>query len=159
MHFVIMGCGRVGARLASTLDAAGHSVAIIDHDSKAFSRLSPNFSGRRVTGVGMDRNCLRQANIKDAYAFAAVSSGDNSNIIAARVAREVFHVEHVVARIYDTVSELVRPKFRARRGTHGLSDYLHVAPGIDSNGISRLCRPGARSTLLRDQRDGYGTAA
>ena len=96
-----MGCGRVGARLASTLDAAGHSVAIIDQDSKAFSRLSPDFSGRRVTGVGMDRDCLRQANIKDAYAFAAVSSGDNSNIIAARVAREVFHVEHVVARIYD----------------------------------------------------------
>ena len=101
VHFVIMGCGRVGARLASTLDAAGHSVAIIDQDSKAFSRLSPDFSGRRVTGVGMDRACLRQANIKDAYAFAAVSSGDNSNIIAARVAREVFHVEHVVARIYD----------------------------------------------------------
>ena len=96
-----MGCGRVGARLASTLDAAGHSVAVIDQDSKAFSRLSPDFSGRRVTGVGMDRDCLRQANIKDAYAFAAVSSGDNSNIIAARVAREVFHVEHVVARIYD----------------------------------------------------------
>ena len=101
VHFVIMGCGRVGARLASTLDAAGHSVAVIDQDSKAFSRLSPDFSGRRVTGVGMDRDCLRQANIKDAYAFAAVSSGDNSNIIAARVAREVFHVEHVVARIYD----------------------------------------------------------
>ena len=101
VHFVIMGCGRVGARLASTLDAVGHSVAIIDQDSKAFARLSPDFSGRRVTGVGMDRDCLRQANIKDAYAFAAVSSGDNSNIIAARVAREVFHVEHVVARIYD----------------------------------------------------------
>lgn len=101
VHYVIMGCGRVGARLASTLDAAGHSVAVIDQDSKAFSRLSPDFSGRRVTGVGMDRDCLRQANIKEAYAFAAVSSGDNSNIIAARVAREVFHVEHVVARIYD----------------------------------------------------------
>jgi len=99
-----MGCGRVGARLASTLDAVGHSVAIIDQDSKAFARLSPDFSGRRVTGVGMDRDCLRQANIKDAYAFAAVSSGDNSNIIAARVAREVFHVEHVVARIYDPTS-------------------------------------------------------
>ena len=101
VHFVIMGCGRVGARLASTLDAVGHSVAIIDQDSKAFARLSPDFSGRRVTGVVMDRDCLHQANIKDAYAFAAVSSGDNSNIIAARVAREVFHVEHVVARIYD----------------------------------------------------------
>lgn len=96
-----MGCGRVGARLASTLDAAGHSVAVIDQDSKAFARLPSDFSGRRITGVGMDRECLRQANIKDAYAFAAVSSGDNSNIIGARIAREVFHVEHVVARIYD----------------------------------------------------------
>ncbi|MDC4233192.1 TrkA family potassium uptake protein [Actinomyces sp. B33] len=96
-----MGCGRVGARLAATLDADGHSVAVIDIDSKAFNRLPPDFSGRRVTGLGMDRDALRQAGIKDAYAFAAVSSGDNSNIIAARVAREVFHVERVVARIYD----------------------------------------------------------
>ncbi len=101
VHFVIMGCGRVGALLATTLDAEGHSVAVIDSDSKAFSRLPSDFSGRRVTGLGMDREALRQAGIKDAYAFAAVSNGDNSNIIAARVARETFHVERVVARIYD----------------------------------------------------------
>ncbi|QPK82211.1 TrkA family potassium uptake protein [Schaalia sp. ZJ405] len=96
-----MGCGRVGSSLATHLDADGHSVSIIDIDPKAFSRLSPDFSGRRVTGLGMDRDTLRQAGIKDAYAFAAVSSGDNSNIIAARVARETFNVERVVARIYD----------------------------------------------------------
>ena len=101
MHFVIMGCGRVGARLATTLDSMGHSVSVIDVDSKAFNRLPSDFSGRRVTGVGMDRAAMRQAGIRDAYAFAAVSSGDNSNIIAARIAREVFDVEHVVARIYD----------------------------------------------------------
>ena len=96
-----MGCGRVGSLIATALDADGHSVAVIDMDPKAFSRLPANFSGRRVTGFGMDRGALKQAGIKDAYAFAAVSSGDNSNVIAARIAQEVFHVEHVVARIYD----------------------------------------------------------
>ncbi len=102
-----MGCGRVGATLASTLDARGHSVAVIDSDAQAFRRLSPEFSGRRVTGLGMDLDALRQAGTKDAYAFAAVSSGDNSNIIAARIARETFHVERVVARIYDPTRAVV----------------------------------------------------
>jgi trk system potassium uptake protein TrkA len=107
VHFVIMGCGRVGSTLASTLDAQGHSVAVIDSDAQAFRRLSPDFSGRRVTGLGMDRDALRQAGIKDAYAFAAVSNGDNSNIIAARVARETFNVQRVVARIYDPARAVV----------------------------------------------------
>lgn len=101
VHFVIMGCGRVGSLIASTLDANGHSVAVIDMDPKAFSRLPGDFSGRRVTGIGIDRDALKQAGIKDAYAFAAVSSGDNSNIIAARIAQEIYHVDHVVARIFD----------------------------------------------------------
>ena len=96
-----MGCGRVGAMLASQLDEAGHSVAVIDSNADAFRRLDAEFSGRRVTGPGFDRDALLQAGIEDAYAFAAVSSGDNSNIIAARVAREVFGVKQVVARIYD----------------------------------------------------------
>lgn len=100
-HFVIMGCGRVGATLAHTLEDAGHSVAIIDQDEQAFRRLRTGFGGRKVTGVGFDRETLQRADIADAYAFAAVSSGDNSNILATRVARETFHVEHVVARIYD----------------------------------------------------------
>ncbi|MDT0214883.1 TrkA family potassium uptake protein [Rothia sp. ARF10] len=101
MHFVIMGCGRVGASLARALERAGHEVAIIDQDETAFRRLGASFEGRRVVGVGFDRDTLRQAGISDAYAFAAVSSGDNSNILAARVAREKFGVENVVARIYD----------------------------------------------------------
>ncbi|MFW5474863.1 potassium channel family protein [Knoellia sp. CPCC 206450] len=101
MHFVIMGCGRVGASLARALERAGHEVAIIDQDETAFRRLGASFEGRRVVGVGFDRDTLRQAGIADAYAFAAVSSGDNSNILAARVAREKFGVENVVARIYD----------------------------------------------------------
>ncbi len=100
-HFVIMGCGRVGVSLAHTLDESGHSVAIIDQDDRAFRRLRSSFGGRRVTGVGFDRDTLKHAEIETAYAFAAVSSGDNSNILATRVARETFHVPHVVARIYD----------------------------------------------------------
>jgi trk system potassium uptake protein TrkA len=100
-HFVIMGCGRVGVTLAHTLDDSGHTVAVIDQDDRAFRRLRSGFSGRKVTGVGFDRDTLRYADIEHAYAFAAVSSGDNSNILATRVARETFHVPHVVARIYD----------------------------------------------------------
>ena len=101
MHFVIMGCGRVGSTLAETLDSQGDSVAVVDQDESAFRRLGASFEGRRVTGVGFDRDTLREAGIEQAYAFAAVSSGDNSNILAARVARETFGVENVVARIYD----------------------------------------------------------
>ncbi|MBM6403987.1 TrkA family potassium uptake protein [Phycicoccus sp. CSK15P-2] len=101
MHFVIMGCGRVGASLARAIEATGHDVAVIDQDEASFRRLGASFEGRTVTGVGFDRDCLRDAGIEDAYAFAAVSSGDNSNILAARVAREKYGVENVVARIYD----------------------------------------------------------
>ncbi|GAB3619296.1 TrkA family potassium uptake protein [Glutamicibacter sp. PS] len=100
-HFVIMGCGRVGVGLAHTLDNAGHTVAIIDQNEHAFRRLGPDFSGFTVTGVGFDRDTLLEAKIDEAYAFAAVSSGDNSNILATRVARETYNVPNVVARIYD----------------------------------------------------------
>jgi trk system potassium uptake protein TrkA len=101
VHFVIMGCGRVGSSLALSLEGQGHDVAVIDQEESAFRRLGSTFEGRRVTGVGFDRDTLIEAGIDSAYAFAAVSSGDNSNILAARVARETFGVEHVVARIYD----------------------------------------------------------
>jgi trk system potassium uptake protein TrkA len=101
MHVVIMGCGRVGSSLAIELEAAGHTVAIIDQVREAFRRLGPDFKGTTVTGVGFDRDVLREAGIEKAEAFAAVSNGDNSNILAARVARENFGVKNVVARIYD----------------------------------------------------------
>jgi trk system potassium uptake protein TrkA len=101
VHIVIMGCGRVGSALARALERQSHSVAVVDQDPTAFRRLGAGFNGRRVTGVGFDQDTLREAGIERADAFAAVSSGDNSNIIAARVARENFGVEHVVARIYD----------------------------------------------------------
>ena len=96
-----MGCGRVGSSLAETLDQQGASVAVIDQEATAFRRLPASYGGRTVTGVGFDREVLIHAGIEQASAFAAVSSGDNSNILAARVARETYGVEHVVARIYD----------------------------------------------------------
>jgi trk system potassium uptake protein TrkA len=97
-----MGCGRVGSAIARKLEEVGHSVAVIDQDPAAFRRLGPDFGGRQVTGLGFDRQTLLDAGVDSAGAFAAVSSGDNSNIIAARVARETFGVQHVVARIYDS---------------------------------------------------------
>ena len=96
-----MGCGRVGSSVADGLSRIGHDVAVIDNDSTAFSRLSPDFAGERVLGMGFDKDVLIRAGIEDAEAFAAVSSGDNSNIISARLAREIFRVPRVVARIYD----------------------------------------------------------
>jgi trk system potassium uptake protein TrkA len=101
VHIVIMGCGRVGSTLAHILEDRGHSVAVIDRDPEAFRRLRPSFKGERVTGMGFDRDVLARAGIERADSFAAVSSGDNSNIIAARVARETFGVQQVAARIYD----------------------------------------------------------
>ncbi|WP_235996880.1 potassium channel family protein [Aestuariimicrobium ganziense] len=96
-----MGCGRVGASLAKSLEKRGHSVAVIDVDVDSFRRLGPDFRGRTVKGVGFDREVLAEAGIREADGFAAVSSGDNSNILAARVVREQFGVHNVVARIYD----------------------------------------------------------
>ncbi len=102
MHIVIMGCGRFGSTLAHILEDRGHGVAIIDRDPEAFRKLRSGFKGSRVTGNGFDRAVLIQAGIERADAFAAVSSGDNSNIISARVVRETFGIERVAARIYDT---------------------------------------------------------
>jgi trk system potassium uptake protein TrkA len=96
-----MGCGRVGSTLAHILEDQGYSVAIIDQDREAFRKLRSGFKGKRVVGVGFDQDVLIEAGIERADAFAAVSSGDNSNVISARVVRESFGVERVAARIYD----------------------------------------------------------
>jgi trk system potassium uptake protein TrkA len=101
MHVVIMGCGRVGSAIALELETAGITVSIIDQSREAFRRLGGSFQGTTVTGIGFDRDIMIEAGIEKADAFAALSNGDNSNILAARVAREVFGVKNVVARIYD----------------------------------------------------------
>ena len=101
VHIVIMGCGRVGSSLARSLEKRDHTVAVIDIEVEAFRRLGPDFAGKTVKGVGFDREVLLEAGIEQADAFAAVSSGDNSNILSARVVRETFGVDNVVARIYD----------------------------------------------------------
>jgi trk system potassium uptake protein len=101
VHVVIMGCGRVGSTLARSLEDRNHTVSVIDSEPDSFRRLGPSFNGDKITGFGFDQEVLEKAGIRRADAFAAVSSGDNSNIIAARVARETFGIEQVVARIYD----------------------------------------------------------
>jgi trk system potassium uptake protein TrkA len=101
VHVVIMGCGRVGSTLARSLEERNHTVSVIDSEPDSFRRLGPGFNGDKVTGYGFDQEVLEKAGIRRADAFAAVSSGDNSNIIAARVARETFGIQQVVARIYD----------------------------------------------------------
>jgi trk system potassium uptake protein len=101
MRVIIMGCGRVGAELTVQLSEAGHEVTIIDKRDEAFERLPPGFNARTLVGLGFDRDVLEDAGIKEADAFVAVSSGDNSNIVSARVALEYYHVPKVIARIYD----------------------------------------------------------
>ena len=105
MKVVIMGCGRVGARVASILDHNGHDVTVIDTNPGAFRRLAAEYTGDTVIGTGIDEDVLRNADIANAHAFIAVTNGDNRNIMAAQVARSIFDVPEVIARIYDPVRE------------------------------------------------------
>ena len=132
-----MGCGRVGSSLAIELERAGHSVAIIDQTREAFRRLGPDFKGRAVTGVGFDRDTLLEAGIDTADAFAAVSNGDNSNILAARVARETYGVSNVVARIYDPG----RAEIYQRLGIPTVATVVWTTDQI----LSRIIPEGSRS--------------
>lgn len=101
MHIIVVGCGRVGSRLATELAGAGHKVAIIDKQEAAFRRLPPNWGGEAIVGFGFDRDDLEHAGASSADALAAVTNGDNSNILTARIARETFQIPAVIARIYD----------------------------------------------------------
>ena len=105
MKIVILGCGRVGATLATMLDRAGHKVSIIDYSNEAFRRLDPKFGGETLIGNGVDEEILVRAGIKDADAFAAVTNGDNRNIMASQIAKEIFNVKKVVCRIYDPIRQ------------------------------------------------------
>lgn len=140
-----MGCGRVGSSLALELEAAGHTVSIIDQVREAFRRLGPDFKGRTVTGIGFDRDTLLEAGIEGAEAFAAVSNGDNSNILAARVARETYGVNNVVARIYDPG----RAEIYQRLGIPTVATVLWATDQI----LRRLVPEGSRS----EWRDATGT--
>ncbi len=140
-----MGCGRVGTLIAQRLEEAGHTVAIIDQNREAFRRLGPNFQGITLTGVGFDRDILIQAGIERADAFAAVSNGDNSNILAARVARENFGVANVVARIYDPG----RAEIYQRLGIPTVATVVWTADQI----LRRLVPEGA----LSEWQDASGT--
>jgi trk system potassium uptake protein TrkA len=105
MNVVIMGCGRVGARVASLLDQNGHKISVIDTDSSAFERLTRDFSGDTVIGTGIDEDVLRLAGIESADTFIAVTNHDNRNLMAAQVARTIFGISQVIVRIYDPVRE------------------------------------------------------
>lgn len=102
MHIIVLGCGRIGSRLATTLEADDHTVAVVDRDRDAFRRLPERFTGRAVLGNVINQSVLEQAGIREAGAVAAVTSGDNSNIVAARIARETYEIASVVARIKDS---------------------------------------------------------
>jgi trk system potassium uptake protein TrkA len=173
VHFVIMGCGRVGSSLALSLEAQGHDVAVIDQEESAFRRLGSAFEGRRITGVGFDRDTLEEAGIRDAYAFAAVSSGDNSNILAARVARETFGVEHVVARIYDPgraevyqrlgIPTVATVKWTADQMLRRLLPQGHVPELVDPSGNVVIAEvpvnPGWVGRRISDLEEATGTRA
>lgn len=105
MKIVILGCGRVGALLATQLDDAGHDVTIIDSSSDSFQRLNPEFKGDKMTGNGVDEEVLRRAHTEKADAFVAVTNGDNRNIMASQIAKEIFTVKKVLCRIYDPLRE------------------------------------------------------
>ncbi len=105
MNVVVMGSGRVGARVASILDQHGHRITVIDTNPDALRRLGQKYGGDTIIGTGIDEDVLRRAGIEDASVFIAVTNGDNRNIMAAQVARTVFNIEHVIVRIYDPVRE------------------------------------------------------
>src|SRR3954469_6112653 len=149
-----MGCGRVGSTIAHSLEHFGHSVAVVDQSAEAFRRLGPAFAGRTVTGVGFDRDTLIEAGIEEADAFAAVSSGDNSNIISARAARETFGVDNVVARVYDPRRAGVYQRLGIPTGGAGAYRRLGiptVAPGRwTADQILRRILPEGAEPLWRD---------
>ncbi len=105
MKVVIMGCGRVGSTLATLMDQAGHRVTVIDSNSDAFQRLASDFKGEKIAGNGVDEEILRRAGIETADAFAAVTNGDNRNIMASQIAKEIFAIKKVVCRIYDPIRD------------------------------------------------------
>ncbi|WP_026842609.1 potassium channel family protein [Citrifermentans bremense] len=131
MRIVVIGCGRLGAGLAEALSRRGVEVVVVDREASAFDRLSPTFGGRTVTGVGFDREVLLQAGIEQADALAAVTASDEVNVVTARVARILFRVPRVAARLFDPGNEEVYRRL-------GLTTISHVTWGV-SRLIELLC--------------------
>jgi trk system potassium uptake protein TrkA len=126
MNIIIMGCGRVGSQVSQLLVQQGHAVTVIDHDANALAKLGRDFKGKVVHGLGFDRNVLIEAGVETAEGFVAASSSDNANIVAARIARNIFHVPRVVARLYDPV----RAEVYHRLGLTTISSTLWGAERI-----------------------------
>lgn len=145
-----MGCGRVGSTLAKTIESRGHTVAVIDNNADSFRRLPKGFEGQRVTGEGYDRKVLEQTGIEEAYGFAAVADDDNANILAARMAREIFQVQKVVARISDPLRAQIYERLGIptvgtvnRTAQSLLTRILPLPPEVvftEENGSLVLCR-------------------
>lgn len=189
MHIVVLGCGRIGSRLATTLEAEQHTVAVVDRDRDAFRRLPERFTGRAVLGNVINQTVLEQAGIAEAGACAAVTSGDNSNIVAARIARETYGIGSVVARIKDpkraqiyqrlgipTVATVTWTTDQVRRrlfATETVTDWTHpdgnlhlVERGLPGRwagkSLDALCGAGAaedRVRLVSVTREGQGVLA
>ena len=133
MHIIIVGCGRVGSQLAQILSSEGHNVVIIDKKAEAFKRLGPDFNGITITGVGFDPEILKRAGVERADALAAVTNGDNSNIMVSQIAKKIYNVPQVITRIYDPLRADIYKKF-----------------GLNTIGTTTIVAQIFRSALLKE---------
>ena len=150
MHVIIAGCGRVGSGLASGLDDDGHSISVIDRNPRAFRQLGPRFGGRAIEGIVFDRDTLLQAGIEEADALVAVTSGDNSNIVAARTARRAYGVRNCVARIYDSERAAIYERYGVTTiaTTRWSTDAILAQILIDSSRIEATVGPGEGDVVI-----------
>jgi trk system potassium uptake protein TrkA len=147
MHVIVVGCGRVGSELAGRLVLEGHSVSVVDKNATAFRRLPHDFDGQTVVGFGFDRDDLLRAGVENAGAVAAVTSGDNTNILTARIARETFEIPNVVARIYDPRRAVIYQKL-------GIATVATVSWTVDQ--VARRLLPSSTSSVWTDPTGGVG---
>jgi trk system potassium uptake protein TrkA len=149
MRILIIGCGRLGAGLAQTLNLRGHSVVVVDSDPLAFERLGPAFKGKTVAGVGFDRDVLLKAGIERADCLAAVTASDDANVVAARLASQVFRVPKVIARLYDPrKAEIYR-----RLGLQTIAPITwgidHIADLVCHGALETVCSLGSHVDLVQ----------
>lgn len=148
MRVVVVGCGRVGSLLATTLSGEGHDVVVVDRNKAAFASLGSEFNGETVTGTGIDEDVLRRAGIEQAEACAAVTNDDNTNIMAAQVAKHVFQVPKVVARIYDPDRELTYHQLGLETVSTTKIGVAVIRNLLAANGLRRRGTLGAGETEM-----------